>query len=237
MQELKQVNYYNFSNAKLMSLDYTVKEKNYFSNTRIDLIRLLPEMKAGKVLEVGAGSGDTLLEIKKRNLASKVVGIELMEIPNSNQRDKDIDSFHFGNIEEFNLSLISEQFDAIICGDVLEHLVDPWLVVKRLSSLLVKGGVFIISVPNITEIKTLKKIFINKDFRYSDEGVLDKTHLRFFCKKNVKDLFPKELKHIKTIPSFKLNPAQNTRKQLNSLSFGLLEEYLTVQYLAIARKE
>lgn len=219
-----------------MNINYTEKETNYFSNIRVDLIALLPNMKTGRVLEVGAGSGDTLVEIKKRNIASEVVGIELMEIANSNQKSDLIDSFFFGNIEEFDFSLISGKFDVIICGDVLEHLIDPWNVVKKLSSLLVPGGILIISVPNFSEIKTLAKIFLKRDFQYASEGILDRTHLRFFCKRNVKDLFADTLTHMKTIPSFKLNPAQKTRKRLNAVSLGLLEEYLTVQYLSVAKK-
>jgi len=64
---------------------YDEKNKVYFTNPRLDLIRLIPKRSDNKVLEIGAGGGDTLVEVKKQKLASKVVGIELMTMANSNQ--------------------------------------------------------------------------------------------------------------------------------------------------------
>ena len=60
---------------------YEDKNVKYYTNIRFDLIKLLPKNSRAKVLELGAGGGDTLIELKKQNLAAEVVGIELMEIP------------------------------------------------------------------------------------------------------------------------------------------------------------
>ena len=110
---------------------YGEKEAVYFTDPRRDLIRLIPSRSANKILEIGAGGGDTLIEIKKQNLATEVVGVDLMEIPDSKQSDPGIDNFIICDVEEADLRLPTSYFDVIILGDVLEHLVDPWSFLTR----------------------------------------------------------------------------------------------------------
>ena len=98
---------------------YEDKNKLYFSNPRIDLINLIPGNKENKVLEIGAGSCDTLIEIKNLKLAVEVVGVELMNLENSQQNNPLIDRLIIGNIENIELDLPEDYFDVILCGDVL----------------------------------------------------------------------------------------------------------------------
>lgn len=217
---------------------YDIKDKDYFTGTRIDLIQLLPNNPEQKVLEIGAGGGDTITYIKKNNLAKEVMGLELFEIPNSNQSNPAIDKFVLGNIEQMDVPAEENYFDVIICGDVLEHLIDPWAVVEKLTKYLKVGGVMIASLPNVREMNTLIKIAVLGDFRYKEEGgVLDKTHLRFFCKKNIIDLLTTaKLKPVYNCPSFKYNPSQKSRKIMNMLTLGLFQNFLTFQHLVISKK-
>lgn len=216
---------------------YSDKHTDYFLNARTDLISLLPANPANRILEIGAGGGNTLVMIKEKGLASEVVGVELFDIPNSNQRHPHIDRFIIGNLEHDPLHLSENYFDAIICGDVLEHLVDPWTVVKNMAALLKKGGLLITSTPNFREFKTLYKVVVKGDFGYEQEGILDKTHLRFFCKKNLYGLFNQEGLQITAIHSgFQVTETKNKRKWLNVLTLGLLKDFLTSQYLVVAQK-
>ena len=216
---------------------YNEKSKQYFSNVRYDLIKLLPNVKLNSVLEVGAGGGDTILKIKEMGLAQKVTGIELMEINGSNQHNKEIDQFIFGNIETDSFDLEEKSFDVIICGDVLEHLIEPWRTVQKLSTLLKKEGILIISCPNIRHYTGLFKIFIKGDFTYTKEGLFDRTHFRFFCKKNLKELAESGGLKVKTItPLFKLVEF-NKSYVVNVLTLGLLEQFFALQYVIVAYKE
>ena len=173
----------------MSSNHYAVKESNYFSNIRRDIISLIPENSKQKILEIGAGAGNTLLYIKENQIAKEVMGVELMEIANSNQKHPLIDKFQIANIEHESIQAQEEYFDIIICADVLEHLVDPWSIVDKLSRYLKKDGLLIVSIPNIREWKTLSKIIFRGDFSYqSSGGIMDKTHLRFFCKRNIYQL-------------------------------------------------
>jgi 2-polyprenyl-3-methyl-5-hydroxy-6-metoxy-1,4-benzoquinol methylase len=218
---------------------YLEKELSYYSSIRLDLISLLPEDPSQKILEIGAARGDTLVAIKQNKLASEVIGIDLFSIPNSNQKNVLIDKFIVANLENDQLDLSSNHFDVIIAGDVLEHLVDPWKVIEKITPFLKKGGLFIISVPNLREIVTISKIFFGGSFKYDPEGgIMDKTHLRFFCKKNVTDLFSdKEYKIIKIKPLLDVVSKKSIRKTINNITLNIFEEFLTSQYVAIAQKK
>lgn len=220
---------------------YAIKESNYFSNIRKDIISLIPVNPNQRVLEIGAGTGNTLLYIKENQIAKEVMGVELMEIANSNQKHPLIDKFQIANIEYESIQAEEEYFDIIVCADVLEHLVDPWNIVDKLSRYLKKDGLLIVSVPNIREWKTLAKIIFRGDFSYqSSGGILDTTHLRFFCKKNINQLLnTSRLSVIYSIPNFMLKtlPEGRKRRIFNLLTFHLFENFLAVQYLFIARKK
>lgn len=71
------------------------------------------------------------------------------------------------------------RFDAIVAGDVLEHLYDPWATLGKLPSLLDDDGCIILSLPHIGHIGAISSL-LNGDFEYQPWGLLDKTHIRFF---------------------------------------------------------
>ena len=216
---------------------YEDKDRLYFSNPRFDLINLIPKNKNNKVLEIGAGNCNTLIEIKNLHLAVEVVGVELINLGNTQQINSMIDRLILGNIENIELDLPENYFDVIICGDVLEHLIDPWATLSKLNKYLNSSGIIIISVPNIREYHILYKILILRDFRYSSYGILDKTHLRFFCRKNIINLFDRSLYRIVSVSSiFKLDKLRNTKKIIDWWTFGLIRDFLTAQYVVVAKK-
>jgi 2-polyprenyl-3-methyl-5-hydroxy-6-metoxy-1,4-benzoquinol methylase len=220
---------------------YTTKEPGYFSYVRMDIISLLPVNRQQKVLEIGAGTGNTLVYIKENKLAAEVMGVDLLNIAGSKQKDIAIDSFQIADIEKDNIAAPKEYFDVIICADVLEHLADPWTIVDKLAAHLKTKGILIVSVPNIREIKTLYKIIFKSNFKYeASGGILDKTHLRFFCKKDINQLLTTTNLHpVFSTPNFLLKsvPDGRKRRNINRLSFGLFENLLTVQYIFIAQKK
>ena len=121
---------------------------------------------------------------------------------------------------------------------MLEHLIDPWKVVESLTKFLKKDGIFIVSVPNIREILTISKILFGGGFDYNpDGGIMDKTHLRFFCKKNVSELFNKNIYEVKNIlPTLASAPKNSIRKIFNKITLNIFEQFLTFQYIGVAKK-
>jgi 2-polyprenyl-3-methyl-5-hydroxy-6-metoxy-1,4-benzoquinol methylase len=219
---------------------YSVKAESYFSNVRRDIISLIPDNPGQKILEIGAGTGNTLLYIKENRIAAEVMGVELMKMPGSNQEHPLIDKFQIANIEQEDIQAKEGTFDVILCPDVLEHLIDPWMVVEKIARYLKKDGLLIISIPNLREWKTIFGIVFKGEFNYRPEGgIMDRTHLRFFCKKNVYELLTTpSLSPIWCKPNFMLKevPEGRKRRNFNRLTFRLFENFLAVQYLFIARK-
>lgn len=214
---------------------------SYKLSPRKELLDLIPfNLRNSDILEIGAGAGDTLLYAKEHGYAKNIYGVELCSIPNSAQHSDLFSSFIIGNIETLNLPFENEMFDVIICGDVLEHLVDPYTTLENLKKYLKPNGVIIASIPNIREWKTMKKIFFQGDFHYQDSGILDRTHLRFFTKKNIIELFENQGFNILKIISSNKGLATRYLKRLRLFKLFLqlfFEEFVTIRYYVVATKE
>jgi 2-polyprenyl-3-methyl-5-hydroxy-6-metoxy-1,4-benzoquinol methylase len=81
------------------------------------------------------------------------------------------------------------RFDCIVFNDVLEHMVDPWDALRRSLSNLSPGGTAVASMPNLRYLPVVVRLVLKGDFAYTDSGVMDRTHLRFFTKKTMRRLF------------------------------------------------
>ena len=215
---------------------YNEKAKTYFTNSRKDLISLLPEKQGLHVLELGAGGGDTLMDLKRSGLAARVVGVELFTLENTFQRDPLIDQFIIGNVESMELPLEPNSFDAVLMGDVLEHLIDPWSAVLKVSRLVKPGGLMIASIPNVRSTEAFRKIFLKGDFAYAERGLFDKTHYRWFCRKNMIELMtPENFNLVSVTSNLEFKNGSRTGK-LNRLTLRMFEEFLTLQFITVSQK-
>jgi 2-polyprenyl-3-methyl-5-hydroxy-6-metoxy-1,4-benzoquinol methylase len=217
---------------------YRDKDKKYFGQARFDLIGLIPVNEKNKILEIGAGNCETLVEIKRLKLAEEVTGIELVPLPGSQQENPGIDRLITADIEKIDRELPENYFDVIICGDVLEHLVDPWRTMKKIYKYLKEDGILITSMPNIREYHIMYRIFFLADFRYSDSGILDRTHLRFFCKKNILSLLTSSgFRPVSVNPVFRLDEAQRKNRIIDMITLGIFRDFLTAQYIIVSKKK
>ncbi len=78
---------------------------------------------------------------------------------------------------------LEDVFDAIVYGDVLEHLSDPLPVLVALNRSLAAGGRVIVSVPNVAHLWVRLSLLLGR-WDYGDRGILDRTHLRFFTRRS-----------------------------------------------------
>ena len=219
-------------------MNYYEKSTTYFSNIRLELINLIEaEQKGLNILEVGAAYGETLHYLKNNGVASYAVGIDIFEDKSNKQNYKEIDQFIFGNIEEIELSEFHKQFDIILLPDVLEHLIEPNAVLNKLKKCLNQNGKIIVSMPNIRHYSALNKIFIKGDFSYEESGIFDYTHMRFYCKKNIKALLESSgytvIKQESSIDNYK---GKSFSKILNLVTFRVFEEFFSYQYFFVAKK-
>jgi SAM-dependent methyltransferase len=98
-----------------------------------------------------------------------------------------VDQVFVGNIEELTLPLEPASMSAILCLDVLEHMVDPWSAMTKLAALLAPGGVLVASIPNVQNYRVILPLLQGR-WDYASEGLLDRTHLRFFTRASAIEL-------------------------------------------------
>lgn len=155
----------------------------YSSFYRNELIeQMAPEDKWNEIycLDIGCACGATLLEIQNHYPNARLYGIELD--PYSAAFASHIATVVEGNMETMEFPF-DVTFDYIILGDILEHLVEPEQLLKKLKEHLSEQGVIITSIPNILHYSAIGQILMGS-FEYADSGILDRTHLRFFTKYN-----------------------------------------------------
>jgi SAM-dependent methyltransferase len=212
---------------------YNEKEYKYFTASRRDILPLLPE-QAEKVLEIGCGHGDTLLWLKTIRNCKKLAGVELFPEAAAKARER-LDVVVEGNVEALELPFEPNEFDLVLCLDVLEHLADPWAVVKRLTALLKPGGSLIASIPNVKHHSVVLPLLLRGRWDYLPAGVLDKTHLRYFTKATAIELLESAGLTVDKLYSTGREKGSKSRIA-NILSLGLLKVFFETQYVIRAAK-
>lgn len=196
---------------------------DYYNNVRLDVVEIIPERKLGNILEIGGGEFQTLSILAERNKA-EAWGIDLY--PTKNSKIKYIK----GSIEENSIidKIPDDYFDLIMANDVIEHLTDSGLFIETIHRKLKSNGLLVLSVPNIRQLRSLFKIYILGTFPKEESGLFDKTHLRWFCKKDIIKLTEKNFKLI--------NHKCVGRMVPNFISKTLLGELLGLQNLFVFEK-
>ena len=154
---------------------------------------LLYEMtEAGsRVLDVGCACGDlsALLAERKNCLC---VGLEAdkegVEVCRKRRVFDEVLQIDLNNFAAADYLRFRQSFDVIVCGDVLEHLRQPAAVLSELKLLLKPGGYFLVSLPNAAHASIKAGLLLN-DWSYTELGILDKTHLRFFTAASIAGMF------------------------------------------------
>ena len=159
-------------------------------------------------------------------------GVEIFPDAAEQARKKGIDMVEEGDIEALALPIAPGSLDVILCLDVLEHLVDPWIAVRKLHTFLKPGGVMIASLPNVRNLKVIVPLIIFGDWKYTKEGLLDKTHLRFFTRKTAMELMECSGLKVDKVPTFFQRGSKAAI--VNTLTFSLFKNFLQFQYLVRA---
>lgn len=162
------------------------KPNSYYAATRTEMLKYIPS-STFRFLDVGCGEGYFGNMIKNYKTA-EVWGVEIYQKA-AEIASKKIDKVVFGNYETDSLSLPQHYFDCIFFNDVLEHFINPWEILEITKEYLANGGYIIASLPNMRFLYAMKSLIFEQNWKYCREGILDKTHLRFFTFKSAKDLF------------------------------------------------
>jgi GT2 family glycosyltransferase/2-polyprenyl-3-methyl-5-hydroxy-6-metoxy-1,4-benzoquinol methylase len=157
----------------------------YYLHARPEILELV-SLSALRVLDVGCGAGGFSAHLKNRQ-SVEVHGVELVTEAAEHARIH-LDLVWNKTIEDALPDLPESYYDCIVAADVLEHLIDPWAVLKSLKCKLAPRGKIIVSIPNIQNWGVLSEL-IQGRWDYQSEGILDRTHLRFFTRKSIEELF------------------------------------------------
>jgi len=204
---------------------------NYYSAVRKDLIDLVPP-GFRSVLEVGCGDGNNAAYLKEKG-ASYVAGIELSSKHGKAATNK-MDDVFIGSIDgELPGWLLDTKFDLLICGDVIEHLHNPWKTMEKLRKMMTPTGYLLASIPNVRHYSVVKDLVFKGRFHYVSSGLLDRSHLRFFTKREIIELFENSAYRI---TSWSHSEMPKRDSLISRMSFGLFDGFLIYQYYILAQK-
>lgn len=182
-------------------IDLSVKNNSH--TLAYDFIEIDSHGIKCKILEVGCSTGYFGHALK--NAGHNVWGIEMT--PSAAERAKKVlDFVYVGTIEAFLNSDFahSNKFDYIVFGDVLEHLPNPSEILTQCKAILTDEGAIVASIPNVAHL-AVRVMLLEGKWDYSDLGIMDNTHLRFFDKKSIITMFNTTSFNIKSLDCVRLN--------------------------------
>ena len=208
----------------------------YFQNQRHEMLKYIPKISS-IILDIGCASGG-FGQILKAERSVEIWGIEPNESAASLAAQK-LDKVICGDFTS-SLNLPRHSFDCIVFNDVLEHLVDPYSALLYCKELLRDEGVVVASIPNVRYFDNIWNLLFHKNWEYTDYGILDKTHLRFFTQRSMLSTFDSlgyEIKSIEGINFLENKHPHQVRKfkLLNLLLLNQIEDMRYLQFAVVAR--
>ena len=166
-----------------------------YTASRPELLELIsPDSR--KILDVGCADGH-LSSFFRDQYNAEVWGVEISHTMADKAKNK-MDRVLVGPIENFFSALPDKYFDTIILADILEHLIDPCLVLLKLRGKLTDNGAFVASIPNVGHWGVIKNL-LKGIWRYTDYGLMDSSHLRWFTRQTIYEMFNSVGLHIKVM--------------------------------------
>lgn len=193
---------------------YADKADAYFGNARHDLVARLGTDASSAVLELGCGAGGTGAAALAAGKAGRYVGIELSPKAAAAARERLTEVIE-GDVEAIDLTPLQARFDTLIISEVLEHLTDPWRVLKALAMCVKPGGQVFASSPNIAHWQVIKSLLTGR-FDYAEQGVMDRTHLRWFTPDSYRAMF--EAAGLEVVSIEPLKPFRPKQRLINQLT-------------------
>lgn len=153
-----------------------------------DVLRLIPA-QAKAIVEVGCSTGALAHALRQERPGVHFVGLEL------DPRAAEVAGHFCDRVEQADIEAMDDAAfarladrDCWIFGDVLEHLRDPWRVLRRVARVLPPGGCVVASIPNAQHWSIQARLAIG-EFRYEPAGLMDRSHLRWFTRVTLFELF------------------------------------------------
>lgn len=160
-------------------------DRSYYRQERREVLAMIPR-GASRILDVGCGEGALGRRLLEQG-ASEVVGIET-DPATADAARKNLSRVFRGDVETMELPFDEGYFDCVVLADVLEHLRDPLAALRKIARHLSDSGTVVASIPNVRFLGVVEALAEGR-WEYKDFGILDRTHLRFFTRKEMEILF------------------------------------------------
>jgi 2-polyprenyl-3-methyl-5-hydroxy-6-metoxy-1,4-benzoquinol methylase len=184
---------------------------------------------ARRVLDVGAANGDFGTVLKEARPHVRLWGVE--PVPGAIEPGV-YEEIYAG--EYPSVVPATSRFDVIVFNDVLEHMADPWAALRRTKALLADGWTVVASIPNVRNLRTMTDLVLRGRWEYTEYGVLDRTHLRFFTPASMRDLFRSTGFEVLRQQAINL-PVRGRRGWLRRAAFGRLDPVIAEQFVIVGR--
>lgn len=203
----------------------------YQVTDRQEMLRFVPS-DARAVLDVGCSRGGFGRLLRSVVPQARLRGIE----PDAAAAEEARPHYDQLDIDFFDPTLVDERFDVIVCNDVLEHMLDPWTVLREMHQLLSERGVVVASIPNIRYLPVLMALVIRGRWDYTETGTLDRTHLRFFTRTSIREMFELAGYDVEAMaPLNEFAPRSWVKRLLHLLLRGGSKDLLALQFAVVAR--
>jgi SAM-dependent methyltransferase len=200
----------------------------YYRCERPEVAALVPA-ECRRVLEVGCGAGGLGRLLKGRG--HHVTGVELVPEVAAEAR-RWLDRVETADVEAAGFPFPPASFDAVIFADVLEHLVDPWRVLREAADLLAPGGRVVASIPNLQHMDVICGLLRGR-WRYRERGITDVGHLRFFTLQTIEELFARARLRLTHVGH--LYRRTRWRAVVSFLTAGRARAFYAHQYLVVGQ--
>jgi 2-polyprenyl-3-methyl-5-hydroxy-6-metoxy-1,4-benzoquinol methylase len=205
-----------------------VPADGYYANTRQDIVDALPR-PIGSVLDVGCGSGGVGAGLRDAG-ATRLTGIEVVP------EQAELARAHYDQVVaapvEEALGQPEGPFDTVLCLDVLEHLVDPDRVMRDLHGLAAPGARLQVSLPNARHVSLMKDLVLKGTFGYTDWGHRDRTHLRWFTRRDIVEAMERAGWAVQRVS----HPELHRSRRLDRITGGRSTEFLVGQWYVLGVK-
>jgi len=211
-----------------------VNRDAYFENDRSEMLPFVPG-GVRRVLDVGCGAGAFAGRLMGRDPAASpaIWGIE-KDPAAAARAAAALERVLVGDAMEILPGLPDAYFDAVILNDILEHLPEPGALLGGLARTLVPGAVLVASIPNVRYFFNVMDLACRGRWDYADEGILDRTHLRFFTRSSMARLFEEAGFRVEDITG--INPTGSRKFKLaNFLALGRWSDMRYLQFACVAR--
>jgi 2-polyprenyl-3-methyl-5-hydroxy-6-metoxy-1,4-benzoquinol methylase len=205
-----------------------------YETARPDIQSHVPA-SARRILDLGCSTGALGAALKERQGAT-VVGVELGE-DYARDAEARLDRVIVADVEAFAIGPEPPEapFDCLIAADVLEHLRDPWAALQGAAAMLAPGADAVVSLPNALFWAGLLRVVRTRSWPRDDEGLFDRTHLRWFGEADAVELLVQAgLRDVRIHPRYWVEGAALRRREW--LARTPLRPYLAPQLILSAVK-